>query len=69
MELPSAKWVVSTLITVSGVLVVVVAELQADGIELPSIVVTVSTVLAAVASYLKRETRPPSSAVEAARAR
>ena len=65
MELPSAKWVVSTLVTVSGALVVFVVELQAGGVELPSIVVAVTVALAAVASYLKRETRPPSSAVEA----
>ena len=56
------------MITLSGALGVIVTELQAEGIELPSIIVTISVVLALVASYLKEETRPPSSAVDAVEA-
>lgn len=69
MEAPSSKWKVSTLISVLGVFVLVVTQLQADGIELPSYIMAATAVLAAVAEYLKRENNPSSSAIEAARKR
>ncbi len=66
--MPSSKWMTSTVISVAGVIVVVVAQLQADGIELPSIVFTVATFAAGILSYLKKENRPPDSARAAIKA-
>jgi hypothetical protein len=62
MELPSVKVMTAALVMIAGAAVVIVSELQAEGIELPSIVISATTVLSALASYLVRETRPSPSA-------
>ena len=66
MEAPSSKWKVSTLTSVLGLIVLIVTQLQADGIELPTYVMAATTVVSAVLVFLKEEYNPSSSAIRAA---
>ena len=64
----SSKWWVSTGVIVATAGVTVIADAQANGVELPTWVAAVGAVLSPVLVWWKNENRPSPSAVTAATA-
>jgi len=62
LELPSSKWVVSTVATVVITLVAVLDASETAGVDLPPWVYVIGGLLAPLVVYLKQENRPSSSA-------
>ena len=64
---PTIKAIVATVIAVTGAIVIVTAQLQTGGIELPGRVAIIVAIATPLATYLAPELNPSRSAVKAAR--
>lgn len=66
LEMPSSKWWASTAVSFIIALAAVIDAAQLEGVDLPPWVYLVGAVLTPIATYLKPERRPSSTARAAA---
>lgn len=63
----SSKVLAQTLVAVAAAVVVIIHDLQSQGVELPSWVVAALPVVSLIVGYFKAENNPAPSAIAAAK--